>query len=128
MSIKIMDRKGFTLVEVLSVLVIIGIISAIAIRQFSSTVSLSRDEGYKVMKSNIISASYDYISECKAKTIECDYHGEEIYQFSVKKLKETGFFQNFISPIDGKNLENCLFVEVKQNNGVIISSLLDHCY
>ena len=80
------------------------------------------------MKNNIISASYNYINECTIGTIACDFSFENHNQFPAKVLKENGFFKNLKSPIDGKDLSNCLMIEAKKENGVIVSNLLDNCY
>ena len=122
------NNKGFTLVEVLSVLIIISLILTVVIRNFGTTVSINKAEAYKLMKSNIISASNDYMNECLNGIIDCNVKNQDYYQFSAKELKEQGYFKNLKSPIDGKNLEDCLTIKVKIENGVIISSLQDNCY
>lgn len=122
------NNKGFTLIEVLSVLSIISLILIAVIHNFGTTVSISREESYKIMKSNIISASNDYINECIAGIVECDFSFENNNSFSAKVLKEKGYFKNFKSPIDGKNIEDCLIIEAKKENGVIKSNLKDNCY
>ena len=123
-----MNNRGFTLIEVISTFVIISLILIVVTRSFSYTVSLNKEESYKIMKNNIISASYNYINECTAGTISCDFSFNERFSFSAKVLKEKGYFKNLNSPIDGKNLEDRLIIEVKKENGVIISNLVDNCY
>lgn len=114
--------------EVLSVLVVISLVLIIVVRNFNMTASLGREESYKIMKRNIVSASKDYINECQAKTIECDINLKENNQFPAKILKEKGYFKNLKSPLDGKNLEDCLIIEVKIENSVIVTNLQDNCY
>ncbi len=123
-----MNSRGFTLIEVLGVLVVVSFILVVVMRGFNSTVSLSKEEAYRIMKNNIISASYDYINECVSGTITCDFSFEENNQFSVKILKEKGYFKSLKSPIDGMELDDCLVVEARRENGVVISDLLDSCY
>ena len=123
-----MNNKGFTLIEVLSVLIIISLIMVIAVRSINKTVSLSKEESYKIMKTNIIKVSKSYINECIAKTIECNFSFDSNNYFEAKKLKETGYFKNLTSPIDGKNLENCLIIYAKKEKGVVSIELDDKCY
>lgn len=123
-----MNNKGFTLIEVLSVLVIVSIVGVIVFSTFGTTMSASKEETYKLMKNNIISVSYDYINECNLGTIECDFSFEENNKFSVKVLQNAGFFNNFDSPIDGKDLSSCLVIEATKSNGVIVTNLIDNCY
>ena len=123
-----MNNKGFTLTEVITVLVIISLIAIIATKGIGETLSISKEESYKLMKKNIITSSNNYVKECMASTITCDFSFEENNSFPVKVLQEKGYFKNMNSPIDGKDLSNCLIIEVKKENGVIISNLLDKCY
>ena len=123
-----MNNKGFTLIEVLSVLVIISIVLVVAVKNISNTVSLSKDESYKIMKKNIILASNTYINVCTTGIIDCDFSFESNNHFSAKVLKEKGYFKNLISPIDNKNLEDCLIINAKKENGVIIAEIEDNCY
>lgn len=123
-----MNRKGFTIIEVLGTLVLISIITIVAVTNIQSTLSASKEESYKIMKNNIISVSYDYIKECEAKTLNCDFSFENNNQFKAIVLKETGYFQKLESPIDGKDLGECLIIEAKKENGVIQIDLKDLCY
>lgn len=125
-----MNKKGFTLIELLGTLVIISMISLGVFSVMNSTLSISKEEAYKIMKNNIISTGKDYITECEAKTIECDISltNNTTSKIPVGKLKEMGFIKNLKSPIDGKNLANCLILEAKKENGVTIINLIDNCY
>ena len=66
-----MNNKGFTLIEVLGVLFIGLIIVVISFMTFGSTMSVTHNEAYKIMKNNIVAVGYDYINECNLKTINC---------------------------------------------------------
>ena len=123
-----MNNKGFTLVEVLSVLFLISLVMIVVVKNFSKTVSLSKEESYKIMKNNILTASKDYITECTGGIISCDFSWEVNNHFSAKVLKEKGYFKNLTSPIDGKNIEECLIIRAKKENGVIETTLEDNCY
>ena len=96
--------------------------------EVAKVLDVSESYAYKIMKQNIISVSYDYISECTGHTIECDFNFENNNKFSVKKLQDSGYFQNLESPIDGKKLDECLFVEANKKDGIIVIDLIDNCY
>ena len=123
-----MNNKGFTLIEVLCILTIIALVFTIAIKTAGSTLSARKEDTYKLMKNNIVSAGYDYINECKAKTIQCDFSFEDKNTFPVAVLKEMGYFSNLESPIDGKDLSSCLLLEATNSNGVTVIDLIDNCY
>ena len=123
-----LNNKGFTLIEILGVLVVVSTITTIVIISTTDTFSIGKEESYKIMKNNIITSSYDYIEECDENLIECDFSYENNNQFYAKKLSETGYFENLKSPIDGKDLGKCLILEAKKENGVAIVNLIDKCY
>lgn len=123
-----MNNKGFTLIEVLSILVLISIIGVVVFSMFGSTMSATKEETYKLMKNNIISVSYDYVNECNLGLIECDFSFEGNNKFSAKELQNAGFFKSLESPIDGTDLGSCLILEATKSNGVTVINLIDNCY
>ena len=123
-----MNNKGFTLVEALSAVILISLVLVITIRSFGKTISLTKEESYKIMKKNIIVASENYVKECLNNTITCDFSFENNNQIKAKVLKESGYFKNLESPIDGKDLSDCLIIKVKKEKGVITSTIEDNCY
>ena len=123
-----MNNKGFTLIEVLGVFVIISFITLIVFHNISKTMSIGQNEGYKLMKNNIISAGYNYINECNQGIVECEYSPKSEYTFPAKILHDKGYFQNLESPIDKTDLGECLILTAKKENGVLIIDLIDNCY
>ena len=123
-----MNNKGFTLMEVLSVFIIIALVFTFVFKTFGLTLSARKEDTYRLMKNNIISAGYSYINECNAKTIKCDFSFKEKNTFTASVLKEMGFFESLESPIDGMDLGNCLVIEATNSNGVTVINLIDNCY
>lgn len=123
-----MNNKGFTLIEVLGVLIIISTIMVGIAYGIQETLSASKEEAYKVMKNNIISVSYDYVQECSQGIVQCNFSYEENNYFYAKELQNSGYFQDLNSPIDGKELGNCMLLKVTKNNGVVLVDLVDECY
>ena len=58
------DKKGFTLTELLAVIVLIGVILAIAVPSYQSYVTRTRKEVLKSYQANIIDAANQYAAEC----------------------------------------------------------------
>ena len=60
-----MNNKGFTLVEILAVVVILGMVMAIAIPNVSKLIKINEGNNYEQLKSTIMSAAKMYISDHK---------------------------------------------------------------
>lgn len=58
------DKKGFTLTELLAVIVLIGVILAIAVPSYQSYVTRTRNEVLKSYQANIIDAANQYAAKC----------------------------------------------------------------
>ena len=123
-----MDNKGFTIVEVLTTLVIVSLLTITIGSIINSTLASGKEESYSLMKKNIITASNNYINECNAGIIECDFSYDSNNTFYVKKLEEYGYFENLESPIDGIYLGDCLLVKATYDNGASVIDLEDKCY
>ena len=123
-----MNNKGFTLIEVLAVLVLVSIVTIIVTRNISSSMSLGRNEAYRLMKNNVISAGYHYIDECTQGTIQCNFSFEKNNTFKARVLEESGYFDNLKSPIDGAYLGDCLSLKAEKENGVTVVDIIDECY
>lgn len=123
-----MNNKGFTLIEVLAVLVLVSVVTIVVIQNISSSMSLGRNEAYRLMKNNVISAGYHYIDECTQGTIHCDFSFEKNNTFKARVLEESGYFENLKSPIDGAYLGDCLSLSAKKDNGVTVVDIIDQCY
>ena len=112
-----MNNKGFTLVELLTIIVLITIVSIVIIVTIGNTLSLSGEEAYKITKDNIIKSTKQYIQECNNDMIECNLtwnNNQTIIKAS--DLIEAGYFKEIVNPINNKKLDNCLTVEVEENN------------
>ena len=123
-----MNNKGFTLIEVLAVLVLVSVVTIVVTQNISSSMSLGRNEAYRLMKNNVISAGYHYIDECTQGTIQCNFSFEKNNTFKARVLEESGYFDNLMSPIDGAYLGDCLSLSAKKDNGVTVVDIIDQCY
>ncbi len=123
-----MNKKGFSLIEVVVTLAVISLITTIGIRSISSSMSLGKKEAYQLMKNNIISSGYTYIEECTQGLISCDFSFENQNTFKASILKEKGYFKDLKSPIDGIDLGQCLSLTAKKENGVTVIDIIDDCY
>lgn len=84
------DKKGFTLTELLAVIVLIGVILAIAVPSYQSYVTRTRKEVLESYKANIIDAANQYAAECfqENRLVECKGR-EDIWDDIKKNLKNS---------------------------------------
>lgn len=84
------DKKGFTLTELLAVIVLIGVILAIAVPSYQSYVTRTRKEVLKSYQANIIDAANQYAAKCfqENKLGECKGR-EDIWDDIEKNLKNS---------------------------------------
>ncbi|PID21541.1 Tfp assembly type protein [Sporosarcina sp. P3] len=76
---KKLNQKGLTLVELLAVIVILGIIAAIAVPAIGNIITNSKVNALKADGQNVLSAAQMYFAENGEKTVE------------LSKLTEEGF-------------------------------------
>ncbi len=95
------DKKGFTLVEVLVAIAILGILSTIAIAGIQTVMSNSRNKYYKSLREMIISAAKEYYSDNKNELpIDIDDVGDTLY---VSTLVD----QDYLDPVKDANGKAC---------------------
>ena len=58
-----MKKKGFTIVELLGIIIILGIILTIAIPLTNKIINNAEDESYNLLVSNLKGASEDYLAD-----------------------------------------------------------------
>ena len=81
------DKKGFTLTELLAVIVLIGVILAIAVPSYQSYVTRTRKEVLKSYQANIIDAANQYAAECIVKNTLVENFNHDIWQYLNFKNK-----------------------------------------
>lgn len=113
-----MNRKGFTFIEVLAVIVVLGIVSIITMVTIQNTFSVTEEKSYEIMKDNIISSSKNYLLECENNLIECQgeyYWTGNSTSFYAYNLINHGYFEELSSPTSNEDLSKCLIILVSKD-------------
>lgn len=96
-----MNKKGFTLVELLAVLTVLALIMLVTIPNFIGSIKKNKDLTYKSNVQDIILAASSYNS----------IHTGKVTQVSVEDLKKEGFITtNIINPYDNSEMNGCVYI------------------
>ncbi len=109
-----MNRKGFTLLELLAVIVILSILALIAVPQIINMLGKSKQKAAEISASNYLKAVDDYISlsEIKSLSESVELKGNTDYQVSRETYKT--LFSN-------SNSDNIYLNEILDINGSVPS-------
>ena len=108
-----MKRKGFTLIEVLAVIVILGLLIVIIVPVVNSLLKDSEDVLYEEQIDSIINASKKYMVE----HYDLLPQGNSYYSISVDDLVSNGVIDNEIvmNPKTKEELDGCVVVNYNEN-------------
>lgn len=108
-------KKGFTLVELLGVIVLLGVIATIVVTIVDKTLKDSRNNAYDIQINNIIEDTKNYFVD------NSNYLPSlgNSYTVTLKILRENGYVtEDIISPISkNKFSENTTIVVTNTNEG-----------
>ena len=109
-----MKKNGFTLIELITVIVVIGIIAMISFQAVTSKINKSKERAYNVQVSNIKDAAKKYMLENE---VDDPYHLNTMC-ISLSTLQKKGYLENgeIKNPKTNKNYDlNKNYVIVKYN-------------
>lgn len=111
-----MNNKGFTLLEVILVVAILGVITLIIVPSVSSLLNKNKSEQYENLKKSIISAAKMYVSDNRYDLgINCT---NNIYQFTIelnKLVDASDLSSPVIDPRDKSEIELSNVVNITYN-------------
>ena len=92
---KKLNNKGFTLIEVLAVIVILGVLATITVPTVSNVIKQNEENSYKNLQKSIIAAAKIYISDNKYNITlsACDSNNER----NIIKIKEDNTIEKQIT-------------------------------
>lgn len=96
-----MNKKGFTLVELLAVLTVLALIMLVTIPNFIGSIQRNKELTYQsnIESINLAASSFNSI------------HSGSVSQVSVEDLKKEGFITtNYINPHDNTEMNGCVYI------------------
>ena len=124
-----MKKKGFTLVELLAVIVILGIIMSIATPIIIKVINDSKKETYKLSMSGYVKAVEEQIAVNKAKG-KITKNGK--YNISVNDLITNGYVRKtkdgkIYNPINKEEINGCFVVENSGQYNQLTYTYMESC-
>lgn len=136
-----LNKKGYTLIELLAVIILIALIAVIVIPNVLSNIDKSKNASYNIMISSIETASKNYFVECeygdlsdtsKYGSYACSITNNEI-EATLGDLANTGFLTGeyvkngeaeekiIYNPKNNQNINNCTIIITKKidSNGKV---------
>ena len=109
-----MKDRGFTLLEILAVITLIGVLALITIPTIDVVIKSTREKGYENQKEVILSAAKDYGASkmMELPTVDGDY----VY-ITLGDLKLGGFIEvDVINPINEMCISNDTVIVITRKN------------
>ena len=101
------NNKGFTLIEMLGTIVVLGILSTIAVLSVTKILNNSKQKAYETMSQSIYEAAMNCLIEGK-----CTANSTEIYSAT---LQSDGYLDTLKNPISSK--DNCTGLVIVTSTG-----------
>lgn len=95
-KMKKLDRKGFTLVELLATIVILSLVVSLTVFIAIRVINNTRDKSYEVTINNIINDVDSYLLENSDRLPYIEADGIEYQCVTIKNLIDAGYFKNDI--------------------------------
>ena len=117
-----LNNKGFSLIEILSVILILSIILAIAIPDTTYSIKKGEDKISSINDDVILSTANIYVEEFQDELNWYTDNNLKITCFSTYKLEEKGYLTN-----DNLKSYRGKYIKVMQNNGLNSYYFTDAC-
>ena len=106
-----MNKKGFTLIELIGVIVILGVLGVITFPIINKSIKTFKEDAYDVTISNIEKAAYNYSIKN-----ELDYSGNE-NKILLSTLEENGLIKtaDLENPITDEKLKGCIIYQWEES-------------
>lgn len=107
-----MKKDGFTLVELMAIIIVLGIIAIITVPVVNNTINKSRKKAYEVQVSVIIESAHKW----GVKNVDRLPVGNEKINVKLSELINGNYIENIknnkiINPIDRTEMNGCVVIE-----------------
>ena len=118
-----MKKKGFTLVELLGVLVVLSVILMIAFPLITTYINKSKQKAYDTQMGLIITGLKDYVIEHKE---VLPVNDTDYVTFTLGQLKALGIVNNsVVNPLDGKEIDDSMEFKIIKDGSKYIYQIVE---
>lgn len=122
---KVLNRKGFTLVELIATIVLLSLIMGLGSYAITNLIKSAKDKNYTLLIKEIKSAVEEYHIECKYVNNNC------VTQMTLGDLVKNGYLKandpendlGLINPKDNKNISTCNIKYEYNNSKISVSAV-----
>ncbi len=105
-----MNKKGFTIVELLVTITLLAIISTIATISITSFINKNKENNYEILKNTILQASKEYVTDNRYGSVESSITAQYL-------LDNHYITSGFTDPKTGKNIDlNSVIITITYQN------------
>lgn len=112
-----MNKKGFTMIELIAVITILGIIALITVPVVNNSLKNAREKMFEEQKTRIIDAAKKYALENES-IIRTDLDKDYTQMITLNQLKNDNYLEkkDIINPINDEVMSGCVLVKYTISN------------
>lgn len=125
-----MKKKGFTLVELLAVIILLGLLTFVVMPSVIGFIKEAKEKSYQQQLSNLKESAIRYVSDHTDIIDEIEKNGK--YNISVNDLITNGYVRKtkdgkIYNPINKEEINGCFVVENSGQYNQLIYTYMESC-
>lgn len=125
-----MKKKGFTLVELLAVIILLGLLTFVVMPSVIGFIKEAKEKSYQQQLSNLKESAIRYVSDHTDIIDEIEKNGK--YNISVNDLITNGYVRKtkdgkIYNPINKEEINGCFVVENSEQYNQLTYTYMESC-
>lgn len=125
-----MKKKGFTLVELLAVIILLGLLTFVVMPSVIGFIKEAKEKSYQQQLSNLKESAIRYVSDHTDIIDEIEKNGK--YNISVNDLIANGYVRKtkdgkIYNPVNKEEINGCFVVENSEQYNQLTYTYMESC-